>query len=198
MFQAKPTASSGLRVGLLGGSFNPAHQGHLHISKTAMRRLGLDRVWWLLSPGNPLKPRPPAPLAKRIDAACRLIDHPRIIATDIESRLGTRFTLDTIRALTEIYPEVRFVWLMGADNLAQFHQWDRWPQIMTRVPIAVLARPGQQLRAGLSPAARRFARYRLPPQAAPVLPLQDAPCWTMLTHPMSPLSSTQIRKSGAW
>ncbi len=198
MFQARPTASSGLRVGLLGGSFNPAHAGHLHISKTAMRRLNLDRVWWLLSPGNPLKPNPPAPMPKRIEAACAVIDHPRIIATDIETRLGTRFTLDTICALTEIYPKVRFVWLMGADNLAQFHHWDRWQQIMNRVPIAVLARPGQQIRAGLSPAARRFDAYRIPPDVAPVLSLQEAPCWTMLSHPMSPLSSTLIRKSGAW
>ena len=128
----------------------------------ALKAFGLDRVWWLVSPGNPLKPDAPADLARRLAAARAIMRHPRVAVTDLEARLGTRYTAATLEALKARCPGVRFVWLMGADNLAGFHRWDRWPEIMAAVPVGVLARPGDQLRAGLSPAARRFARWRLP------------------------------------
>lgn len=199
MFQSRPVAAPGLRVGLLGGSFDPAHDGHLHISRIALARLRLDRVWWLLSPGNPLKPDAPAPLARRLDAARRATGgHPRILATGIERALGTVYTVDTVLALKARYPAVRFVWLMGADNLAQFHRWHRWAAIMHALPVAVLARPGEQVRAGLSKTARRFAAARIPEREAAALPFRAPPCWTMLTHATSPLSSTALRARGDW
>ncbi len=198
MRQGFPRAEPGLRVGLLGGSFDPPHEGHAHITRWALRRLGLDRVWWLVSPGNPLKRNGPAPIATRV-AACRaLIRHPRVEVTDIEARLGTRYTADTLDALHACYPHVRFVWLMGADNLATFHRWDNWREIARTTPLGVLARPHAQIRAGLSPAARLFAAARLPAHAAPALPLRPAPAWVLLTGAMSPLSSTGIRARGEW
>ncbi len=199
MFQPRPIAPDNACIGLLGGSFNPAHEGHAHISRIALKRLGLNRVWWLLSPGNPLKRNAPAPLERRMDAANAVLNgHPRIFPTGIERNLGTVYTIDTIHALQRRYPRVRFVWLMGADNLVQFDRWHRWADIMQSVPVAVMARPGEQVRAGLSVAARRFAQARLPARDAATLPYRDAPCWTMLTHPTSPLSSTAIREGGAW
>jgi nicotinate-nucleotide adenylyltransferase len=188
----------GQRIGLLGGSFDPPHRGHLHISRWALRNLGLDRVWWLVSPGNPLKPQGPAALDRRL-AACRaLVDHPRIGVTDIERHLNTRYTADTLAQLAEHYPGVRFVWLMGADNLAGFHLWERWDWIMANFPVGVLARPGQQVKAGLAPAARRFAGRRLPQEAARLLGLGRSPRWALLTGRMSPASSTAIRARGDW
>ena len=131
-------------IGLLGGSFDPAHEGHAHLTREALRRFGLDRVWWLVTPGNPLKRRQPAPMAERMAQARRVIHHPQVVVTDIEARLGTRYTAETLKALQARYPGVRFVWLMGADNLAQLHHWDHWQDIMRRVPIGVLARPGNR------------------------------------------------------
>ena len=188
-----------MRVGLLGGSFDPPHAGHLHISDIALQRIGLDRVWWLVSPGNPLKARGPAGMERRLETSKRLIDHrPDIIATDLETRLGTRYTADALRKLLRTYPGVRFVWLMGADNLVQFHRWQQWTEIFQMVPIAVLARPGNQVAAGLSIAARRFAAFRLDQRRASALPFREPPCWALLTHPMSPQSSTAIRAGGGW
>ncbi|MEO0719162.1 MAG: nicotinate-nucleotide adenylyltransferase, partial [Pseudomonadota bacterium] len=120
-----PPAAPGLRIGLLGGSFDPPHGGHVHITHTALRTLQLDRVWWLVTPGNPLKPHGPADLKRRMAACHEMIQHPRVVITDIESRLGSRFTADTLGALKNLYPHVRFVWLMGADNLVGFHHWER-------------------------------------------------------------------------
>src|SRR5690606_10326285 len=158
---------AGLRVGLLGGSFNPAHAGHRHISLEALRRLKLDEIWWLVTPQNPLKPVcGTAPLDRRVAAARRVADHPRIRVTDIERRLGTRYTADTLAALTARFPRTRFVWLMGADNLAQIHRWRHWTRIFHTVPIAVLDRPTYSLKASGGVAARRFARYRVSPREA--------------------------------
>ena len=194
-----PAARRGLRVGLLGGSFDPPHEGHRAISRIALHRLGLDRVWWLLSPGNPLKPDPPASLDRRMTAAQKLLAaDTRIVPTALESLLGTRYTADTLQALTHRYPNVRFVWLMGSDNLAEFHRWRQWQRIFQTVPIAVLARPGSRARAGLSPAARTFAAYRLPPDMARALAARRPPAWTMLSHPLNSLSSTSIRERGQW
>ena len=187
-----------MKIGLLGGSFDPPHHGHVHISKLALKRLGLDRIWWLVTPGNPLKTRQPASLSRRLIACQTLIQHPRIIPTDIETRFGTTYTAETLKHLQRRYRGVGFVWLMGADNLSGFHRWDRWTQIMHSVPICVLARPGEQLAAGLSPAARRFARYRLPMRRAAALSCKPAPCWTLLTGPTVDMSSTEIRQAGHW
>jgi len=198
LFHRGPIATPGQRIGLLGGSFDPPHAGHLHISRWALRNLDLDRVWWLVSPGNPLKQRGPAVIESRL-AACRaLAAHPRITVTDIERYLATRYTADTLADLTRHYPGVRFIWLMGSDNLGSFHHWQRWDWIMANYPIGVLARPGEQVRAGLSPAARRFARWRLPQGASTLLGRRDPPCWALLTGPMSPVSSTAIRARGDW
>ncbi|TJZ94020.1 nicotinate-nucleotide adenylyltransferase [Paracoccus gahaiensis] len=192
-----PLARPGQRIGLLGGSFDPAHSGHVQISKAALRRLHLDRVWWLVSPGNPLKARGPAPLDLRLQAARDLIHDPRIVVTDLEARMGLRMTADTLAALARLYPGVRFVWLMGSDNMAQFHHWDRWRQIAGQVPIAVLARPGTRLSARQSVAAGVLRAARLPETRAGELALRAAPAWVLLNLPMSPLSSTSLRGAGA-
>ncbi len=189
---------AGQRIGLLGGSFDPPHAGHVHISKWALKAFGLDRVWWLVSPGNPLKPDQPADLKRRMAAARAIMRHPRVTVTDLEARLGTRYTAATLAALRARWPGVRFVWLMGADNLASFHRWDRWTRIMEMVPVGVLARPGQQLRAGLSPAARRFARWRLPPSEARALPFREPPAWSLVSGRMLDLSSSELRALGKW
>ena len=169
MIQPLPLSRPGQVIGLLGGSFDPPHAGHLHISREALRRFGLARVWWLVSPGNPLKAHGPAPLAERMAAARALVAHPRIEVTDIEARLGTRHTAATLAALAAIAPGRRFVWLMGADNLAQLHLWQDWRSIMERVPVGVLARPGQRISARLSPAARIYAQARIRAQASHLL-----------------------------
>ncbi|NNL35121.1 MAG: nicotinate-nucleotide adenylyltransferase, partial [Silicimonas sp.] len=147
-----PIARPGMRIGLLGGSFDPAHEGHALISREALKRFDLDQVWWLVSPGNPLKARGPAPLSERMARARDVMQHPQVRVTDLEARLGTRYTHATLAALAANYPGVRFVWLMGADNLAEFHRWDRWRDIMRLVPIGVMARPGQRISARMSPA----------------------------------------------
>lgn len=188
-----PAASPGMRIGLLGGSFDPAHEGHVHVTEQALKRFGLDRVWWLVSPGNPLKQHGPAPLAERMAVARRVMDDPRVIVTDLESRMGTRLTIDTIRRLQAAYPGVRFVWLMGADNLVQFAQWDHWREIAARVPIGVLARPGSRLPGRLSKAAQVLRRWRLPESAASRLAMAPPPAWVMINIPMSSLSSSAIR-----
>ncbi|MCE8471321.1 nicotinate-nicotinamide nucleotide adenylyltransferase, partial [Rhodovulum sulfidophilum] len=121
-----PKAGAGQKIGLLGGSFDPAHEGHAHITRTALKRFGLDRVWWLVSPGNPLKAEGPAPMARRLAAAEAVMQHPRVAITDLEARIGTRYTAETLERLMRLYPGVRFVWLMGADNLISFHRWERW------------------------------------------------------------------------
>lgn len=193
MKQGFPIALPGMRIGLLGGSFDPAHAGHVMISRAALARLGLDRVWWLVSPGNPLKLRGPAPLENRLDHALRLVHDPRITVTDIEARLGLRLTADTLKALQSIYPGVRFVWLMGSDNLVQFHKWDRWREIAASAPIAVFARPGSRLSARRAPAAQVLARARLPEARIPILADLKPPAWALLNLPMSDLSSTALR-----
>lgn len=193
-----PLARPGVRIGLLGGSFDPPHAGHRHISLWALRSFRLDQLWWLVSPGNPLKAEGPAAMARRIAAGQALMRHPRVVITDIEARLGTRYTADTLQALRARAPGARFIWLMGADNLAQFHRWDAWDRIFETVPIGVLARPGEQLAAGLSRAAQRYRRFRMPAQAAGGLVLHRAPAWTLLTGATVDLSSSAIRARGDW
>ncbi len=184
-------AFAGERIGLLGGSFNPAHEGHLHISRVALRRLGLDRIWWLVSPQNPLKPvNGMAPLADRLRMAGQVARDRRIIVSDIESQLGTRYTIDTIRELKRRYPGVTFVWLMGSDNLAGFHHWRSWQQLARQVAIGVIARPGVG-HALSSPFARRFGFAR-------TRPLNRLPAWRYLLSQLHPASATAIRAKGQW
>ncbi|MCB1367550.1 MAG: nicotinate-nucleotide adenylyltransferase [Rhodobacteraceae bacterium] len=193
-----PYTEAGMRIGLLGGSFDPPHRGHLHISRQALRRFGLDRVWWLVSPGNPLKRDGPADLQRRL-AACRaMIDHPRIFVSDFEARAGTRYTAETLARLLPRCPGVRFVWLMGADNLNQLHLWEDWRGIMETLPVGVLARPGNVVRAGLSRSATAYARFRLPLHRSAALSHHPAPAWCLVTGPTVDISSTEIRNRGDW
>ncbi len=186
----------GMKVGLFGGSFNPAHDGHAHVAETAMRRLDLDRVVWLVSPQNPLKDaRDSAPLEARMASARQMAHGPFNLVSDFETRVGTRWTVDTLRALVARHPGVRFVWLMGSDNLASFHRWRGWTDIMRLMPVAVIARPGSLLDSRSAPAAARFAPYRIPAEQAGLLPGLSAPAWTYLTAPLNPRSSTAIRQA---
>ena len=185
----------GMRVGLYGGSFNPAHAGHAHVALTALRRLGLDRVVWLVSPQNPLKPaHRTASLERRLSGARRQARGGRaMVVSDAEARLGSRYTIDTARAFKARFPGVRFVWIMGADNLAAFHRWRGWTNILREMPVAVVARPGDTVKSRLSPAARRFPRARVPANAASTLADRAPPAWVYLTAPLNPASSTAVR-----
>lgn len=189
-----PIARPGMRVGLLGGSFDPAHEGHVHITEMALRRFGLDRVWWLVSPGNPLKAHGPAPLSQRIAQARRIVHDPRVTITGIEAQLGTRMTRDTIAALQRLYPHVHFVWLMGADNMVQFDRWDSWREIAARVPIGVIARPGWRMPARFSRAARILWRDRQPEAQAGQLADMPPPAWVMINVALNKQSSSAIRQ----
>lgn len=193
-----PMARPGMCIGLLGGSFDPPHAGHVHITREALKRFGLDRVWWLVSPGNPLKTEGPAPLDRRLAAARLLMRHPKVEVTGIEAALGTRYTADTLSALLPRYRGVRFVWLMGADNMAGFHLWQDWRRIMETVPVGVLARPGQRISARVSVAASVYERHRLRGREAARLCLAEAPAWCFVNVPMLDLSSTEIRARGGW
>ena len=188
----------GQTIGLLGGSFDPPHRGHVNITLEALKRFGLDQVWWLVSPGNPLKAEGPATPERRMAAARAIMDHPRVTVSDFEAQAGTRYTAQTLRALMQRYPKTKFVWLMGADNLAQFHLWQDWQWIMENVPIGVLARPGQQISARLSVAANRYERFRLRGREAALLAGSPAPAWCFINLPMVNLSSSAIRAAGEW
>ena len=197
---ALPPYANGMRIGLLGGSFDPPHLAHRAISLFAIKRLKLDRVWWLVTPGNPLKAdRAPHDLARRMEAARQVAHDPRIEVSCLESVIGTRYTADTIRYLCRRASRLHFVWIMGADNLAQFHRWHDWRIIASEVPIAVIDRPPQTFRALASPAAQALGRYRLPEIHAASLAEQPAPAWVFLTGLKLYLSSTGLRnQDGSW
>jgi len=184
------------RIGILGGSFNPAHRGHLDISQKALRQLGLDEVWWMVSPQNPLKPvAGMAPFAERLSAARRMVfGHPRIKVSAIEAELGSRYTAETLKRLCRRFPEGRFVWLMGADNLVQIDQWRDWQQIFHLVPIAVFGRPSYSFIALAAKAARRFARYRVKEGAGRSLAIAKPPAWMFVHGRLNPISATEIRR----
>ena len=189
-----PPSAPGMRIGLFGGTFDPPHMAHLGASLLALRRLKLDRVWWLVTPGNPLKnTRGLAPLVKRIAAARALTNHPRIDVTGLEAVINTKYTYDTILWLLTRFPRVRFVWIMGADNLRSFHRWQNWRGIAKLVPIVVVDRLGPSLYAAASPAGQAFGRARLPEHNAVTLPDRRAPAWAFLHGLKSPLSSTALR-----
>ena len=183
-----------MRTGLLGGSFNPAHRGHRGVTLAAIRALALDEAWWLVSPGNPLKPGSGmAPLAARLASARAMARRAPIRATAIEARLGTRYTCDTLRALKRRFPRRRFVWLMGADNLAQFHRWRDWRRIAREVPIAVVARPGYERAALRSPAFRWFGRFARPARDARKWTEWRLPALVLLRFRPDPTSATALR-----
>lgn len=196
MRQGFPLATKGMVVGLLGGSFDPAHEGHVHITREALKRLGLGQVWWLVTPGNPLKARQPAPLADRMAQARAVMRDPRVKITALEAQLGTRMTADTIDRLKALYPAVTFVWLMGADNLVQFHRWGRWRDILRSVAVGVLARPGSGVAARTSVAARAFRVHQV--DRGENLRGRKAPVWAFVNLPMNDASSTEIRARGGW
>ncbi len=190
-----PRHAPGMRIGLFGGSFNPPHEGHLLASKIALSRLHLDRVWWLVTPGNPLKQNDGLPeLAQRMALARELASDPRIDITDFEAQIGTRFTYDTISWLVKRCPGVEFVWIMGADNLAGFQRWQRWREIAGMVSIAVIDRPGSTLKALQSRGGQWLSRYRLREHEASLLTRRGAPSFVFLHGPRSNLSSTEIRQ----
>lgn len=190
------TERSGLSIGLFGGSFNPAHQGHRHVADAGLRELGLDQVWWLVSPQNPLKPAQPSAeaRAKTIDALN--LPYPMRIS-HIESRLQTRYTVELIRTLSQRDRSRRFVYMIGSDNLAQMPQWKDWQELFRLVPIAVIARPGEPIKARLGQVARQYASSRIPETQAHTLKGRKAPAWTYLTLPLNPLSSSAIRSADA-
>jgi nicotinate-nucleotide adenylyltransferase len=190
-----PPHPPGLRIGLYGGSFNPPHAGHLHVGLLALKRLRLDRIWWLVTPGNPLKELGGLPpLAERMAAAQALARHPRLAVTGFEAEIGARYTLDSLEYLAGRAPGVRFVWIMGADNLAQFDRWRGWRRIAQLMPFAVIDRPGWTLRAAQSRAALALARFRIDETDAPVLADRTPPAWVFLHGPRSTLSSTVLRQ----
>ncbi len=192
-----PPFAPGMRIGLLGGSFNPPHEGHALITRLALRRLALDRVWWLVTPGNPLKSLTGlAALTARIEAARRLDVGPRVVVTDVEAQIGSRFTYDTFLWLKCRAPGVHFVWIMGADNLRQFHLWRHWRAIADLAPIAIIDRPGSTLKAISSPAGAALARWRIPERDAARFATMRPPALLFLHGPRSDLSSTALRSTG--
>lgn len=191
-----PPCASGMRIGLFGGSFNPAHEGHQLVAETAIRRLDLDRVWWLVTPGNPLKQNGDLPDQAQRMAQCRALigHHPRMVVTGIEREIGTRYTEETIRALKLRAPDVQFVWLMGADNLVGFHRWKNWRDIAKAVPMAIIDRPGSTLRAASSRAAHALAAYRSEESDGALLASLPPPRWMFLHGKRSAQSSTILRQ----
>jgi nicotinate-nucleotide adenylyltransferase len=187
--------AEGLRIGLLGGSFNPAHEGHLHASKLALKQLALDYVWWLVSPQNPLKDsRGMASFEKRLQSARNFTRLPRIVVTDIEERLGTRFTVDTLHRLKRRFPQIHFVWLMGSDNLLQLPRWRNWQEIFSLMPVAVIARPASAVAARSGKAAATFRSAYVPPSHH--FSVMNAPAWTVLDAKRNPASATSLRAAG--
>jgi nicotinate-nucleotide adenylyltransferase len=192
-----PHVERGMVVGLFGGSFNPPHQGHVLVAEIALRRLGLDQLWWLVTPGNPLKSRRElAPLAERLASCEALATDPRIKITAFEKTLGTSYTARTLDFIRARNPHVHFIWIMGADNLAGFHRWQRWQKIATTFPIAVIDRPGSTLAYLSSKMARTFDYARIDEEDAGILWQKRVPAWTFIHGPRSTLSSSAIRAAG--
>jgi len=191
-----PLITPEMRVGLFGGSFNPAHAGHVAISHEAIKRLRLDQLWWMVAPQNPLKDRSEtSDFEQRVEHARSLVTDPRIKVLTIEQQLGTWNTAATLKALAPVLAKGRFVWVMGADSFASLHRWNRWMRIPMTLPLAVFDRPGYSLQALRCPAAQRFARYRVDASDCALLPGHSAPCWSFIEIPLNAESSTAIRRS---
>ena len=191
-----PPAPRGRRVGLMGGSFNPPHAGPLLAAEVALQRLGLDELWWIVTPGNPLKSHGALrPLPERMAAVRALARHPRMHVTSFEAALGSPYTAVTLQFLKRRYPAIRFVWVMGADNLSTFHRWQDWRGIAAAMPMAVIDRPGYRLNALASKAAKHLERSRVPEAEAGALALKSPPAWVFLTNPLAHHSSTVIRQA---
>ena len=192
-----PPFGEGQRIGLFGGSFNPAHYGHYMVALYALKRLELDWVWWMVSPQNPLKdPSETGEYAARLAHAARLARHPRFVVTDIEKQMASRTTAETLRGMKPLFSHAHFVWIMGADSFASLHRWHDWLEIPQTLPLAVLARPGFSLRALGGPAATRFAEAQVPTHLAPRLVTSSPPAWCFIPMPLRPESSTAIRRRG--
>lgn len=189
-----PAAGDGVSVGLFGGSFNPPHEGHLDLCDLALKRLNLNQVWWMVTPGNPLKDVSElAPLDQRIAKCREMIDDPRIKVTAFEAAFKVRYTADTLRIVKNMRPRIDFAWLMGADNLAGFHKWQDWQKIAAMMPIAVIDRPGSTLSYRSARAALALSRFRIDEDDAPLLTRMTPPAWTFLHGPRNALSSTRLR-----
>lgn len=192
-----PAVKAGMTVGLFGGSFNPPHEGHLLIAQHAIEALKLDQLWWMVSPGNPLKDHSELPtLAERIRLSETLVDDPRIKVTGFEAAHKIRYSAETIELVVGKLPDVRFVWVMGADSLATFDKWARWEWIVETIPIAVYNRPGSSLADHSSVMAQTFAAAKIDEARASELAQMQPPAWTFIHGPLSPLSSTELRKGG--
>ncbi|WP_233346723.1 nicotinate-nucleotide adenylyltransferase [Hyphobacterium sp. CCMP332] len=183
----------GMTIGLFGGSFDPVHAGHRHVAQTALKQLGLDRVWWIVSPQNPLKSHLAGDYSRRFASVEDAATGPRMVISDIELRTGIRTTAELLSVLHRRYPKVHFVWIMGADNLKQFHRWRRWREIAASTPIAIIARPQDPIRARLSPAARSMAASRVTETHAKLIARKPAPGWTYLTEPLHSEASSLMR-----
>lgn len=190
-----PHCVGGLRVGLLGGSFDPPHSGHVQATQWALKKLDLDRVWWLFSTGNPLKARRPADLTDRIREASERFCHPRVVFSDLEMQFSTVRTVDTLERLQSVFPGAHFVWLMGADNLTGIHRWACWKELFDRVPVGVLSRRDHRFAASRSVGARTFGSSRIPEAEARKLATLPPPSWTMVHMPYDDTSSTRLRES---
>lgn len=189
-----PVAGEGQAIGLFGGSFNPPHEGHLNLCDLALKRLELDQLWWIVTPGNPLKDTSRlAPLEERIRQCRAMITHPKIRVTAFEAQYRVRYTADTLRLVKKLRPRNEFVWLMGADNLADFHRWQDWREIADMMPIAVIDRPGSTLSYHSAQASIALSQFRIDEDDARLLHRMKAPAWTFLHGPRSSLSSTAIR-----
>ena len=196
--QGFPSVEPGLTIGLLGGSFDPPHEGHVHITKLALKFFNLSKIWWLVCPENPIKSVTPSDVNSRFLASKKIMKHPSVVITDLERKFKTKYTFQTLIKLKKLYPSTKFVWLMGADNLINLHHWKNWDWIMKNIPIGVMARPRDQIKAGLSPAAIRFSKYRLPREKSLLLPYLSPPVWTLVTGSMKNISSTKLRVKGYW
>ena len=192
--QGFPSVEPGLTIGLLGGSFDPPHEGHVHITKLALKIFNLSKIWWLVCPENPIKSVTPSDVNSRFIASKKIMKHPSVVITDLERKFKTKYTFQTLIKLKKLYPSTKFVWLMGADNLITFHHWKNWDWIMKNIPVGVLARPEEQIKAGLSHAAIKFRNYRLPKEKSIILSNYIPPVWTLSNGPMRNISSTEIRK----
>ncbi len=188
-----PLARPGMTIGLLGGSFDPPHQGHKGIAEAALKRLGLSRIWWLVSPGNPLKQRTPAALSERLAQVRTLARHPAMVVTALEAALGTTYTVDTVTWLTHRFPWTRFLWIMGADNMVQISQWRNWQKIFHLVPVLVVDRPGFRFRAMSSQAAHLYRDAFVSEACVARLPWRKPPAWSFLSVPLQYVSSTELR-----